>query len=174
MAGELVAAWIGTGSFIPPRDIRELRDLTRRTLVGDGAAEKNRVQKILEDANVKIDDDTGGAQIENLAASSLLKFVELRKDAYGENWDVFYLRDKENREVDFVVTLNRRVHWLIEVKTSDDDVSRSLEYYKEKLQPKESLQLVLNLNRPLEKSGVKILPLAPWLESLPFGPQTVT
>src|SRR5437899_5488680 len=45
------------GSFIPPRDIRELRDLTRRrrrTLVGDGAAEKNRVQKILEDANVKL------------------------------------------------------------------------------------------------------------------------
>ena len=44
------------GSFIPPRDIRELRDLTRRrrTLVGDGAAERNRVQKVLEDTNVKI------------------------------------------------------------------------------------------------------------------------
>src|SRR6058998_1422101 len=44
------------GSFIAPRDIRELRDLTRRRrrLVGDGAAEKNRVQKVLEDANVKI------------------------------------------------------------------------------------------------------------------------
>src|SRR5437667_7767830 len=44
------------GSFIPPRDIRELRDLTRRrrTLVSDGAAERNRVQKVLEDANVKI------------------------------------------------------------------------------------------------------------------------
>jgi len=44
------------GSFIPPLDIRELRDLTRRrrTLVGEGAAEKNRVQKILEDANVKL------------------------------------------------------------------------------------------------------------------------
>jgi len=44
------------GSFIPPRDIRELRDLTRRrrTLVGDGAAERNRIQKVLEDANVKI------------------------------------------------------------------------------------------------------------------------
>src|SRR3989454_3812429 len=44
------------GSFIPPRDIRELRDLTRRRriLVGDGTAEKNRVQKILEDANVKL------------------------------------------------------------------------------------------------------------------------
>jgi len=45
-------------SFIPPRDIRELRDLTRRrrTLVGEGASERNRVQKILEDANVKIGD----------------------------------------------------------------------------------------------------------------------
>ena len=44
------------GSFIPPRDIRELRDLTRRrrSLVSAGAAEKNRVQKILEDANVKL------------------------------------------------------------------------------------------------------------------------
>ena len=46
------------GSFIPPRDIRELRDLTRRrrTLLSDGTAERNRVQKVLEDANVKIGD----------------------------------------------------------------------------------------------------------------------
>ena len=44
------------GSFIPPREIRELRDLTRRrrTLLSDGAAERNRAQKVLEDANVKI------------------------------------------------------------------------------------------------------------------------
>jgi transposase len=43
-------------SFIPPRPIRELRDLTRRRakLNGAGTAERNRVQKILEDANVKL------------------------------------------------------------------------------------------------------------------------
>src|SRR6059036_3081196 len=43
-------------SFIPPRDIRELRDLTRRrqTLLQNGTQERNRVQKVLEDANVKI------------------------------------------------------------------------------------------------------------------------
>jgi transposase len=43
-------------SFIPPRDIRELRDLTRRrrTLMQAGASERNRIQKILEDANVKL------------------------------------------------------------------------------------------------------------------------
>jgi len=44
------------GSFIPPKDIRELRDLTRyrRKLVQAISAEKNRVQKILEDANIKL------------------------------------------------------------------------------------------------------------------------
>src|SRR5215471_5932472 len=43
-------------SFIPPRAIGELRDLTRRRrrLLGNGSSEKNRVQKILEDANVKL------------------------------------------------------------------------------------------------------------------------
>ncbi len=45
-----------SGSFIPPREIRELRDLTRtrRKLVGAMTSEKNRVQKVLEDANIKI------------------------------------------------------------------------------------------------------------------------
>lgn len=43
-------------SFIPPRAIRELRDLTRRRkrLLSNGTAEKNRIQKVLEDANVKL------------------------------------------------------------------------------------------------------------------------
>jgi transposase len=44
------------GSFLPDRRIVELRDLTRRRkkLLGNLAAEKNRIQKVLEVANVKI------------------------------------------------------------------------------------------------------------------------
>ena len=43
-------------SYIPPPEIRQLRDLTRRRkqLVRNGAQERNRVQKILEGANVKL------------------------------------------------------------------------------------------------------------------------
>ena len=43
-------------SFLPPRPIRELRDLTRRCkkLIAAGTGEKNRLQKVLEDANVKL------------------------------------------------------------------------------------------------------------------------
>jgi uncharacterized protein len=113
-------------------------------------------------------DETGAPQLENLVACSLLKFTQFRKDAFGENWSLYYLRDKEDREVDFVVTRNRRVHWLIEVKSSDADLSRALKYYTEKLKPAESIQLVRNLDRPLEISGSKILPLGKWLEDLSF------
>ena len=43
-------------SFVPSRAIRELRDLTRRRkqVLSTAASERNRVQKVLEEANVKI------------------------------------------------------------------------------------------------------------------------
>jgi len=44
------------GSFIPPQPIRELRELTRyrKALIRERSAEVNRVQKLLEDANIKL------------------------------------------------------------------------------------------------------------------------
>jgi transposase len=44
------------GSYLPSRNIVELRDLTRRRkkLQSNLAAEKNRIQKVLEEANIKI------------------------------------------------------------------------------------------------------------------------
>ena len=43
-------------SFVPPKPIRRLRDLTRYrvALVADSSAEKNRVEKLLEDAQIKL------------------------------------------------------------------------------------------------------------------------
>ena len=43
-------------SFVPPRAVRDLRDLTRRRkqMLSNAASERNRVQKVLEEASVKI------------------------------------------------------------------------------------------------------------------------
>jgi transposase len=43
-------------SFVPPTPIRRLRDLTRYrvALISDASAEKNRVEKLLEDAQIKL------------------------------------------------------------------------------------------------------------------------
>jgi transposase len=53
---KLLLSGLLKGSFIPERPIRELRDLTRykTKLVHQISAEKNRFQKILEDANIKL------------------------------------------------------------------------------------------------------------------------
>ena len=71
------------GSFIPPSDIRELRDLTRyrRKLTDAMSAEKNRVQKVLEDANIKISSvvsDTFGVS-STAIIEALLAVGKLRK-----------------------------------------------------------------------------------------------
>lgn len=63
---KLLRSGLVKGSFIPPRDIRELRDLTRykRKLIQAIVAEKQRVEKVLEDANIKLSSiasDTFGA-----------------------------------------------------------------------------------------------------------------
>jgi transposase len=54
---QLLECGLLRGSFVPPAEIAELRDLTRyRTkLVQDRARETQRLQKLLEDANIKLD-----------------------------------------------------------------------------------------------------------------------
>jgi transposase len=53
---ELLEHGLLRGSFIPPKEIRDLRDLTRyrRKLVQTRTAEVNRLQKVLEGANLKL------------------------------------------------------------------------------------------------------------------------
>lgn len=53
---ELLAHGLLRGSFVPPADVRELRDLTRyrTSLVRDRARTLNRLQKVLEDGNIKL------------------------------------------------------------------------------------------------------------------------
>jgi len=53
---ELVRHGLVQGSFVPPRPIRQLRDLTRyrRTLVENQASERRRLIKLLEMADIKL------------------------------------------------------------------------------------------------------------------------
>jgi transposase len=61
------------GSFIPPKDLRELRIVSRyrRKLTGMLAGEKNRLHKLLDDAGIKL----GGvvADIDGVCASKMLE-----------------------------------------------------------------------------------------------------
>jgi transposase len=84
---KLLRSGLIRGSFIPPKEVRELRDLTRyrRKLIQTVTAEKQRVEKILEDANIKLSSiasDTFGASGARII-QELLK-GELRPDEMAE------------------------------------------------------------------------------------------
>jgi hypothetical protein len=60
--------------FIAPRAVGDLRNLTRRRrqLIGDANSERNRVQKVLEEANIKLLQRTVG-RARRLRATDALK-----------------------------------------------------------------------------------------------------
>jgi transposase len=53
---ELLECGLLRGSFVPPREFRELRDLTRyrKSLISERQRQANRLHKVLEDAGVKL------------------------------------------------------------------------------------------------------------------------
>lgn len=93
---------------------------------------------------------------ENLVATTLLKRLQFIEDYYGYRCGLYYIRDKEGREVDFVTVINNEIHDLIEVKWQDKDISNALVYYKQKLNPKRAIQIVSNLKHSFNKDGILV------------------
>jgi transposase len=89
---KLLLSGLLNGSFIPPKHIRDLRDLTRyrKKITEQIASEKNRIQKILEDANIKLSSvvsDMSGAtatKIINAMISGEEDIQELVKYRHGK------------------------------------------------------------------------------------------
>jgi transposase len=70
---ELLQHGLLKGSFIPPAPVREVRDLTRyrSSLVRERARTINRLQKVLEDANIKLASVV--SDIKGVSASAMLR-----------------------------------------------------------------------------------------------------
>ncbi len=83
-----------------------------------------------------------GARFENLVALHLLKACDAWNDLGYGDFGLHYVRDKEKREVDFLMTENRRPYLLVETKHSDQALSPALNYFHQRLKPKYSIQLV--------------------------------
>lgn len=97
-----------------------------------------------------------GAKLENLVANTLMKRLNFIEDYHGKRCALYYIRDKEGREVDFVFTIDNIIQDLIEVKTTKTDISSALKYYAEKLKPKRAIQIVGDLARPFDANGIHV------------------
>ncbi len=101
--------------------------------------------------------DSNGPRLENLVATTLLKRLHFIEDYYGYRCQLHYIRDKDGREVDFVTVIDNKITDLIEVKNTDHEISTSLKYYANKLQPKSAIQLVGNLKRSYDSDGIRVM-----------------
>lgn len=104
-----------------------------------------------------ISEQDEGPQFENLVATHLLKHIHYLEDSKGLSLELNYIRDKDSREVDFVISKNRKIFALIEVKLTDEKISRSLQYYSEKLKPKHSLQIVAYPKKEYKYNRCRVL-----------------
>lgn len=87
-----------------------------------------------------------GARYENFIASHLYKAVQFWTDLGWGDYDLYYVRDKDKREVDFLVTKDKKPWFLVEVKSSGEQgISKSLYYFWEKLKVEHAFQIGFDL-----------------------------
>ena len=110
--------------------------------------------------------DEPGPRFENMVACSLFKRNQFLEDTSGERMELYYVRDREKREVDFLTVRNRKPEWLVETKVSDEAVSPSLVYFAERIDGAEPVQLVQTLDRSFRRGGVLCAEAADWLAKL--------
>lgn len=87
-----------------------------------------------------------GARLENLCACALLKAVHFWTDTGLGEYALHFVRDKEKREVDFLVVRNGAPWFLVEVKSSSGQrVSRALTRFHERLGTSHAFQACLDM-----------------------------
>lgn len=87
-----------------------------------------------------------GAQAENLIASALLKAVMSWEEAGLGQFSLHFLRNKDKREVDFIVVRDAEPWFLVEVKSSAKaPLSSSLSYFQQQTGAPHAFQVAMDM-----------------------------
>ena len=132
---------------------------------------RNIARALLKEPKVYLN-DTGlvkgddGARFENACAVLLHATVQQRRDAEGVDTSLHYIRDKERREIDFVICEQGEPTRLIECKWADTSVPPYLAATAARF-PKATATLLLRHARQREQRGaVAVEPAAAWLAEI--------
>lgn len=109
------------------------------------------------------------ARLENLTALHLLKACHFWTDAAHGEFELRFVRDKEQREVDFLVLRDGRPWLLVECKSNDIDPSPALDHFRRQIGAPRAFQLVTRsgYDRIYAHTNVRVLSyekfLAGWI-----------
>jgi predicted AAA+ superfamily ATPase len=113
----------------------------------------------------EIEDD--GRRFENLTANHLLKWCHFTRDFGLEPLELFYVRDKEKREVDFLLTKGGAPWLLIEAKLGVSAPGPALGYFGDRLGVRNRFLIVADLKKPGIAGDVRILDATSFFAALP-------
>ena len=87
-----------------------------------------------------------GARAENFIASHLKKAISFWSDRGFGKFDLFYIRTKDGKEVDFIITKNNDPWFLVEVKNSKaHSLNKNLYHFQEQTKAKHAFQVVIDM-----------------------------
>lgn len=116
------------------------------------------------DTGLVVGDD--GARFENACAAMLHRHVQFLQDAEGRDMRLHYIRDKEGREIDFVVCESEAPVQFVECKWADPKVSSFLLAIAQRFPQASSTLLVRHLRTPEQRGPVNVAQAADWLAEL--------
>ena len=88
-----------------------------------------------------------GAKCENFVAAHLLKAVHYWTDRGFGDYELYFIRDKEKREVDFLVTKDKKPWFLVEVKQSKNhSISKALYQFQKITGAAHAFQVVFDMD----------------------------
>lgn len=107
-----------------------------------------------------------GSRFENLIASHLKKAVQVWNDLGEANLELSYIRDRNHREVDFLVTKDKNPWFLIEAKLSETKISENLRYFAGRLNIP-ALQIIQKEDIVKPDGRILVVSANRWLANLP-------
>lgn len=107
-----------------------------------------------------------GARLENAVAAMLLKHVQFRRDAFGKDGALHYIRTKDGAEVDFALAEAGELTHLVECKHADNSLHRPLARFADKFPQTTAVQLVAELRQEEQRGRISIRHAGDWLAQL--------
>lgn len=110
-----------------------------------------------------------GVRFENLVACALLKEAHRAQDAAGEDVALHYVRDRDGREVDFLIVKDGRPWQLVEAKWAEADTSRHLRLFFADRQLRRVQVVGTATEARSFADGLRVEPATAFLAALDFG-----
>jgi len=85
-----------------------------------------------------------GDRAETFVACHLLKAVEGWNDFGLGRFELGYLRDRNKREVDFIVARDGNPWFLVEVKHRDESIGRNIKYFQDQVKAPYAFQVIID------------------------------